>query len=62
MTTTEIPSTPEPTAITARPFPVHEATKGSLFSQLLRTTDHKMIGRMYLATSFAFFVFGGVLA
>jgi cytochrome c oxidase subunit 1 len=62
MTTTEIPSTPEPTAITARPFPVHEATKGSLFSQLLRTTDHKMIGRMYLTTSFAFFAFGGVLA
>ena len=29
---------------------------------MLRTTDHKLIGRMYLVTSFAFFMIGGVLA
>ncbi|MDQ2740109.1 MAG: cytochrome c oxidase subunit I [Actinomycetota bacterium] len=33
-----------------------------MLSQLLRTTDHKMIGRMYLVTSFVFFMIGGVLA
>src|SRR4029453_7206561 len=26
------------------------------------TTDHKLIGRMYLVTSFAFFIIGGLLA
>ena len=29
---------------------------------MLRTTDHKMIGRMYLVTSLVFFMFGGVMA
>ncbi|MDL2080562.1 cytochrome ubiquinol oxidase subunit I, partial [Streptomyces sp. GXMU-J15] len=28
----------------------------------LTTTDHKTIGTLYLVTSFAFFVIGGVLA
>ena len=31
-----------------------------MLSQMLRTTDHKLIGRMYLVTSFTFFMFGGV--
>jgi cytochrome c oxidase subunit 1 len=46
----------------SRPYPTHEVVKGSLLSQMLRTTDHKLIGRMYLVTSFLFFMFGGVLA
>ncbi|WP_344771631.1 cytochrome c oxidase subunit I [Aeromicrobium panaciterrae] len=29
---------------------------------VLTTTDHKVIGNMYLVTSFAFFIFGGILA
>ena len=33
-----------------------------MFGQLLRTTDHKLIGRMYLVTSFVFFMLGGVMA
>src|SRR4051794_25210054 len=33
-----------------------------MFSQVLRTTDPKMIGRMYLVTSLAFFMLGGVMA
>src|ERR1700710_255117 len=33
-----------------------------MFLQVLRTTDHKLIGRMYLVTSFVFFILGGVLA
>ncbi|MEU8033417.1 cytochrome ubiquinol oxidase subunit I, partial [Streptomyces sp. NPDC049099] len=28
----------------------------------LTTTDHKTIGTLYLATSFAFFLIGGVMA
>ena len=29
---------------------------------LLTTTDHKVIGKLYLATSFAWFMIGGILA
>ncbi|MEU3497719.1 cytochrome c oxidase subunit I [Kitasatospora cineracea] len=36
--------------------------RGRALVTWLTTTDHKQIGTMYLATSFAFFLFGGVLA
>jgi cytochrome c oxidase subunit 1 len=52
----------EPTPIVAHPFGAAPAAKGSLFLKLLHTTDHKLIGRMYLVTSFAFFMLGGVMA
>jgi cytochrome c oxidase subunit 1 len=52
----------EPQSIVARPFPAQIAPKGSMFSQVLRTTDPKMIGRMYLVASLAFFALGGVMA
>ncbi|MFH8619955.1 cytochrome c oxidase subunit I [Streptomyces sp. NPDC017979] len=35
---------------------------GARILDLLSTTDHKTIGRMYLTTSFAFFLFAGALA
>ncbi|WP_442878155.1 aa3-type cytochrome oxidase subunit I [Brachybacterium sp. J144] len=35
---------------------------GSQFFQLLTTTDHKLIGKMYMGLAFAFFAFGGLLA
>ncbi|MCW2495886.1 cbb3-type cytochrome c oxidase subunit I, partial [Jatrophihabitans sp.] len=54
------PISPEP--IVARPFPVHEVSKGSLLSSMLRTTDHKVIGRMYMVTSLIFFAVGGIMA
>ncbi|WP_456609367.1 aa3-type cytochrome oxidase subunit I [Blastococcus sp. SYSU DS0619] len=38
------------------------AEKGSRLSNLLRTTDHKTIGLMYLVTSFAYFIAGGLMA
>ena len=66
MTTTEPralppdPVAPQPVAI--RPAPARDAARGALLSQLLRTTDHKSIGRMYMVTSFVFFMLGGVLA
>jgi hypothetical protein len=36
--------------------------KGSLLVEWLSTTDHKVIGHLYLITSFGFFMVGGVLA
>jgi cytochrome c oxidase subunit 1 len=33
-----------------------------MLGQLLRTTDHKLIGKMYLMTSLGFFAVGGILA
>jgi cytochrome c oxidase subunit 1 len=45
-----------------RPYPVRQPPKGSAFARLLRTTDAKQIGLLYLTTSFAFFVAGGLMA
>ncbi|WP_326701522.1 cytochrome c oxidase subunit I [Streptomyces sp. NBC_01754] len=47
--------------------PAGEATRrrvaqGSRLLNLLSTTDHKVIGNMYLVTSFGFFLFAGLLA
>ena len=36
--------------------------KGSILADWLSSTDHKIIGHLYLITSFAFFLFGGVMA
>ena len=54
------PEGPEP--IVARPFPATQFVKGSLLARMLGTTDHKLIGRMYLVTSLVFFAIGGVMA
>src|SRR6201747_2279911 len=51
-----------PAPIVSRPSPVHIAEKGSRLSNLLRTTDHKTIGLMYLTTSFVWFMVGGIMA
>jgi cytochrome c oxidase subunit 1 len=51
-----------PKPIVTRPWPVHRPVKGSAFARILRTTDAKQIGIMYLVTSFVFFMIGGVLA
>ena len=48
--TEEIPPTPARTS------------KGKLAVKILTTTDHKTIGYLYLATSFAWFLIGGILA
>ena len=48
--TDEIPSAPTRTS------------KGRLAVKILTTTDHKTIGYLYLATSFAWFLIGGILA
>jgi len=52
----------EPSPIVTRPFPEVTPAKGSMFLQIMRTTDHKLIGRMYMVTSFVFFAIGGLMA
>jgi cytochrome c oxidase subunit I len=51
-----------PKPIATRPYPAREAVKGSYLLRMFRTTDPKMLGIMYLTTSFAFFLVGGVMA
>jgi cytochrome c oxidase subunit 1 len=36
--------------------------KGPLLANWLSTTDHKVIGHLYLITSFGFFLIGGIMA
>ncbi|MEU4295712.1 cbb3-type cytochrome c oxidase subunit I, partial [Kribbella sp. NPDC026596] len=36
--------------------------RGATAVKWLTTTDHKLIGQLYLITSFAFFLIGGVMA
>jgi cytochrome c oxidase subunit 1 len=51
---------PRPAAI--RPHPVRRQVRGSALTRLLRTTDAKQIGLMYLATSIVFYAAGGFMA
>jgi cytochrome c oxidase subunit 1 len=53
---------PQPTPIVARPWPVRRTIRGSALARLLRTTDAKQIGILYLVTSLVFFVIGGFMA
>ncbi|MEU5620950.1 cbb3-type cytochrome c oxidase subunit I, partial [Streptomyces sp. NPDC047802] len=43
-------------------LPVRRRQPGNVVITWLTTTDHKTIGTLYLGTSFAFFMLGGVLA
>ncbi|WP_433497129.1 aa3-type cytochrome oxidase subunit I [Sphaerimonospora sp. CA-214678] len=47
----------QPPVVTARPY-----RKGSVIAKWLSSTDHKVIGHLYLITSFVFFLIGGVMA
>ncbi|MGY1639047.1 cytochrome c oxidase subunit I [Geodermatophilus sp. SYSU D00742] len=51
-----------PRPIVSRPSDLPRAARGSRLSNLLRTTDHKTIGLMYLVTSFVWFIIGGFMA
>jgi cytochrome c oxidase subunit 1 len=51
-----------PAPIISRPGPVQMPRRGSRLSNLLRTTDHKTIGLMYLTVSFVWFIVGGLMA
>lgn len=45
-----------------RPYPERFAKKGGFFYKMITTTDHKLIGQMYLVASFGFFLVGGLMA
>ncbi|MGQ0776071.1 MAG: aa3-type cytochrome oxidase subunit I [Pseudonocardiales bacterium] len=51
---------PQPTV--TRPHPTRTKVKGSTLLSLFSTTDHKVIGMLYLVTSMAFFFVGGGMA
>src|SRR3954462_4952915 len=51
-----------PQPIVSRPSPVPVPRRGSRLLNLVRTTDHKTIGVMYLFTSFLYFFAGGFMA
>ncbi len=53
---------PTPVPVSTRPYPATPARKGAFIVKLIQTTDHKTIGMMYLVTSFAFFLAGGLMA
>jgi cytochrome c oxidase subunit 1 len=55
-------TTVAPKPIEVRPWPVHQPVKGSALARLLRTTDHKQIGHLYMVTAFGFFLTGGAMA
>ncbi|MGO1926346.1 MAG: cytochrome ubiquinol oxidase subunit I, partial [Brachybacterium tyrofermentans] len=51
------------TSATQQRFQKSEGTSlGKQAFNLLTTTDHKLIGMMYMGMAFAFFAFGGLLA
>jgi cytochrome c oxidase subunit 1 len=51
-----------PIADEARPSTPAPTSKGKLAVKVLTSTDHKTIGYLYLATSFVWFLIGGILA
>jgi len=51
-----------PQSVVPRSFPAVKRSRGSRFLGYLSTTDPKVLGVMYIVTSFVFFMVGGVLA
>ncbi|TDD32395.1 cytochrome c oxidase subunit I [Nonomuraea terrae] len=48
--------------LTSAAAPLRAGRKGRLLANWLSTTDHKVIGYLYLITSFVFFVIAGIMA
>ena len=45
-----------------RPYPPRRGPKGGSVYKVISTTDHKMIGVMYMVTCFIFFFIAGLMA
>src|SRR5258707_474781 len=56
------PKTPTPAPIVARPWPVRQPPRGPRLGRLIRTTDAKQIGILYLATALTLFLIAGLIA
>ena len=55
-------TTTRPRPVAVHRYPARVPAKGSYLLAMLRTTDPKSLGIMYLTTSFGFFLAGGVMA
>ncbi|MEU4564828.1 cbb3-type cytochrome c oxidase subunit I, partial [Actinoplanes sp. NPDC023936] len=55
-------TTVAPRPSVTRPHPVRRQVKGSALTRILRTTDAKQIGIMYMITSIIFYMVGGLMA
>ncbi|WP_128643903.1 aa3-type cytochrome oxidase subunit I [Rhodococcus opacus] len=51
-----------PPPVATRAYPARTAPKGSFLFKMITTTDPKVLGIMYLVTSFVFFLVGGLMA
>ena len=50
------------TAVSDAPRVAPTRTLGQQIVRVLTTTDHKVIGKLYIGTSFAWFLVGGIMA
>ncbi|GGN93219.1 cytochrome c oxidase subunit 1 [Actinoplanes lobatus] len=55
-------TTVAPRPVPIRPQPVRRQVRGSALARILRTTDAKQIGIMYMITSVVFYMVGGLMA
>ncbi|WP_203833890.1 cbb3-type cytochrome c oxidase subunit I, partial [Actinoplanes campanulatus] len=55
-------TTVAPRPVPIRPQPVRRQVRGTALARILRTTDAKQIGIMYMITSIVFYMVGGVMA
>jgi cytochrome c oxidase subunit 1 len=51
-----------PKPIATRAYPARKPAKGSYLLSMLKTTDPKQLGVMYMVTAFGFFLVGGIMA
>ncbi|NKX91647.1 aa3-type cytochrome oxidase subunit I [Nocardia coubleae] len=58
----QVPAQQAPPVEASRPFPARGGPKGSAVWKILTTTDPKLLGIMYLVTTTAFFLIGGLMA
>ncbi|MCZ4078185.1 cytochrome c oxidase subunit I [Rhodococcus sp. H36-A4] len=59
---TAVEPKPTGTVEAVRPFPPRMGPKGSFIHKAVTTTDPKVLGIMYIATSISFFLIGGLMA
>ncbi|ADG97830.1 cytochrome c oxidase, subunit I [Segniliparus rotundus DSM 44985] len=59
---TAIAPLPDTEVAATRAFPPRQGLKGSFLYKFVTTTDHKVIGNMYIVTCLAFFLAGGLMA
>ncbi|MGY4103689.1 cbb3-type cytochrome c oxidase subunit I, partial [Nocardia sp. R16R-3T] len=59
---TAVEPKPVPQLEATRPYPARTGPKGSFIVKMVTTTDPKVLGVMYLTTSMAFFLIGGLMA